>query len=395
MLQLFPELLHDIFSYCDTSDLHNIACCSQAHNQLCRKLLWHTVRLPCKLIRKKTFPKDKRIKHLQHTKALYLHGDLNMERNLRTISDNLNLVFERCHLTRLDTWFLTSKVSDFLPQFHHLLQLTLTKYAANDNALQDISTLKNLTCLSVYDGSKNVTDKGVSKFGGLESLQKLEFDFSSMFLVENDLKDKSSLIGKVKWGWLSCQKLSDVGFVSISVLLTLQELNISYSSITDQGMVALGNLVYLKCLNMTCCVKVTDFGFSSLSNHLYLEELTIQYCQLITDLGLHHLSSVTSLRKLDLGECCEVSDNGLTALSLGLINLKELLLTHCYKISDVGLSKLCALMALEKLDVSSCLMLSTEGVNSLRKLVNLEYLNIKGILFLREVKLPQVKTLVK
>ena len=119
----------------------------------------------------------------------------------------------------------------------------------------------------------------------------------------------------------------------------------------------------LKCINISSCYKITNIGFNtiikccknlrrldakmlsnltddcvvSIEHDTTLESLDIGY-SFLTDIGLTTLvTKCPKLQRLDLGFCKNLSDQAVIAISKTCINLKELILNRCKKITDTGI----------------------------------------------------------
>jgi Leucine Rich repeat len=83
-----------------------------------------------------------------------------------------------------------------------------------------------------------------------------------------------------------------------------------------------------------CC------DLSSLSN---LRQLNLTDCYNITDIGIQYLSSLCNLQQLILSRCYNITDNGIQYLS-SLSNLRQLELWGCSNITDNGIQLILALL---------------------------------------------------
>merc|ERR1712168_247300 len=98
LLDLLPELLERITTYCTVSDLKNIACTNSKCNTTLQRTLYHTVRVPDSVLRKskKSLASVKtlndKLQTLQHTRVLRLLGPGTPQCCFRTISKLNKLV---------------------------------------------------------------------------------------------------------------------------------------------------------------------------------------------------------------------------------------------------------------------------------------------------------------
>ena len=107
--------------------------------------------------------------------------------------------------------------------------------------------------------------------------------------------------------------------------------------ITDMGLVHIRNMP-LEHLVLMSCFKISDVGLVSLSSILSLKFLELSYCPKITDAGLSTLS-VLPLETLELINCKEITDGGLVHLSA----LNRLDVRFCERITPAGIFKLYSL----------------------------------------------------
>lgn len=115
----------------------------------------------------------------------------------------------------------------------------------------------------------------------------------------------------------------------------LEWLNLSWTSITGDGLGELRFTPLLCCLTLYGC-QITDEGLVHLEGLTNLQELDLVDTQ-VTDEGLVHLEGLTNLQELDLVNT-QVTDEGLFHLE-GLTNLQELDL-YGTQVTEEGLKRL-------------------------------------------------------
>ncbi|KAL4640741.1 F-box/LRR-repeat protein 13-like [Arapaima gigas] len=166
-----------------------------------------------------------------------------------------------------------------------------------------------------------------------------------------------------------CLQLSDTTLRSTSFLKNLTSLNVAGCvRVSDEG---LNHLLdgpsgpKLQHLNLSRCIHVTDISLVKLAQRcLHLISLSLCYCEHLTDSGVEWLGGLSSLVSLDLAGT-NIQDEGLTALG-SLSALKQLSVSQCLRITDMGIEKFCKFVpGLESMDVSHCLSLSGQAVKSL------------------------------
>lgn len=167
-----------------------------------------------------------------------------------------------------------------------------------------------------------------------------------------------------------CDQLTNTGFLALTThQTTLRELDVSLCTrVTDVTLVHISkNLVNLEYLNIQRCRAVTDLGVAELHKLKKLKSLNISECELITKEGLkigifaeqneileeldvHSLNldqsaiimlseTLPKLRSLNLSYCFNaVTDVSIQVIFKNQVLLHSLKLSHCDKVSDVGLT---------------------------------------------------------
>lgn len=125
--------------------------------------------------------------------------------------------------------------------------------------------------------------------------------------------------------------------------------------ITDESIKVIStSMTGLKHLNLSFCINVSDNCFKYINKMTQLNELILRSCN-ITDTGIEYLNSnLDNLTTLDLCFCESITDRTLQHISVYILNLKHLYLSHCH-ITDVGISRLSKTMFnLENLYLGQC-----------------------------------------
>ncbi|XP_062068163.1 F-box and leucine-rich repeat protein 13 [Lepus europaeus] len=177
--------------------------------------------------------------------------------------------------------------------------------------------------------------------------------------------------------------------------------------ITDSSLKSLATLKQLTVLNLANCVRIGDTGIKhfldgpvsqrlrelNLSNCVHLGDdsvlrlsercpnlnyLSLRNCEHLTDQGFEHIVNILSLVSVDLSGTI-ISNEGLMVLSRHK-KLKEVSISDCGKITDVGIQAFCkSSRTLEHLDVSYCPQLSDDTIRALAiYCVNLTSLSVAG-----------------
>ena len=124
------------------------------------------------------------------------------------------------------------------------------------------------------------------------------------------------------------------------------------NGVTDEGMHALcGRLPALKTLNLGGVTSLTADGLFAVGGLTALTYLNLDYCTHVTDAVLRELRGLTELSTLNLWGCTLVTDVGVRELR-DLTALRTLCLIGCTHVTDAGLQHLMSLTALSHLSLN-------------------------------------------
>jgi hypothetical protein len=117
--------------------------------------------------------------------------------------------------------------------------------------------------------------------------------------------------GACTWLWLN-NGVTDEGMHALCGRLPVLNTLIlgQVTSLTADGLRAVGGLTALTCLNLTNC-NVTDAVLRELRDLTELSTLYLGNCTLVTDVGVRELRGLTALTWLSLVDCTHVTDVGL------------------------------------------------------------------------------------
>jgi F-box/leucine-rich repeat protein 9 len=210
-----------------------------------------------------------------------------------------------------------------------LKQLILTRcWLINDVGLRDVSKLHYLEVLNVTSCDR-ITDLGLLE--GLIPHGKKFFKLKELYL---SLLPYMSILAVYRLS----QQYDD-----------LQVLDLSGSSncITDEALQMIFRYqLKLKYLNLDCCAKITDFGITGLSDHS--EEGNCKNYVPYT------INSLTHLRYLNIAGCYQITDKSFLK-SFDLPEMKEINMSRCHNVTEVGIESLCAKCPfIEIIDLSEC-----------------------------------------
>ncbi len=238
------------------------------------------------------------------------------------------------------------------PSAFSLKNLNLRENQITDDALSALSFLP-LTELDL--GSNSITGEGLSALSKLpltkldlseNNIEGADFSYlSDLPLTELDLSENPYITDK------------DLEFLKNRTLTTL---DFAYSSITGTGFASPTPLISLRNLNLHSS-KISDDGLKYVSR-LSLIKLNLSDNN-ITDTGLEYLSHLSSLRQLSLGFCKKITDLGLTSLAKMHLTCLNISYTN---ITDFGIFSLIK-MPLEKLCLDDT-QITDFGISYLKKM---------------------------
>jgi hypothetical protein len=191
----------------------------------------------------------------------------------------------------------------------------------------------------------------------------------------------------------SCSDITDVGFLHISKIKSLTELEICFSNVSNTGLKHLTTLADNPLVKLDLCGSnnITDEDLECLTLFRGITTLGMSYTENITDKGVRVLSKLPLLTSLDISESaggtdsvllavCEiaslhklsmrtsfVTDDGLCALSkLNGLTTLDLGQSNC--ITDAGMREVARLRSLTSLDITGCPGITDAGISALHDL---------------------------
>ena len=120
-------------------------------------------------------------------------------------------------------------------------------------------------------------------------------------------------------------KITDTGLAHLSKLDLphLEILKLGYcASVTDAGLVHVGQMHTVTWLSLMACPQITDKGLPPLLSMKSLTALDLRGCPGITDAGLQHLLAKTNWQTIMLGGCPNVTTGAVARLQAALPNAK-------------------------------------------------------------------------
>ncbi|XP_057614534.1 dynein regulatory complex subunit 6 isoform X2 [Chionomys nivalis] len=248
-----------------------------------------------------------------------------------------------------------------------------------------------------FEGNKRITDacfKYIDKnYPGINHIYMVD----CRALTDSSLKSLSVLKQLAVLNLTNCVRISDAGlrqFLDGPASVRLRELNLTNCTLLgDNSIVRLSercpNLHYLSLRN---CDHLTDMaiefitsmlslisidlsgtlitneGLSTLSRHRRLRELSLSECINITDLGIRsYCRTSLHLEHLDVSFCTHLTDEIIKTVAIFCTRITSLNIAGCPKITDVGLEALSAKCHyLHILDISGCVLLTDQILQDLQ-----------------------------
>ncbi|KAH9601769.1 hypothetical protein LSM04_007325 [Trypanosoma melophagium] len=217
------------------------------------------------------------------------------------------------------------------------------------NQLKNVGGLGLLPKLRILDVSKaTLRDRDLMGLGASRSLQKV------LLLDCKGLTSVSTFTSIRTLKEISLAGCSRVKTVSVlGTLPVLRSVDISKSSIMDEGLEGISDSPSLVKIVLEDCASLTDV--SALSSIATLEEIRLRGCIRVTTIG--SLGLLPMLRILD-GSKTSIMDSGLEGLSRSR-NLVKIILEDCASLADV--SALSSIATLEEIRLRGCIRVTTIG----------------------------------
>eukprot|EP00116_Pleurobrachia_bachei_P019135 sb/3479397/ len=108
--------------------------------------------------------------------------------------------------------------------------------------------------------------------------------------------------------------------------------------VTDAGVELLANMQTLRSLDLSGCA-VGDSGLASLGNNPNFRDISLSECNLITDVGIQKMTSrLLLLETLDISYCVNVTDYATKFLAFSCRELVRLNIAGCSQLTDTSVS---------------------------------------------------------
>ncbi|GAB4818137.1 hypothetical protein N2152v2_005183 [Parachlorella kessleri] len=240
-----------------------------------------------------------------------------------------------------------------------------------DAAMAALQGLTALTELSLA-GCQQLTEFGTRWLEGLDGLQSLSLELC------NRVAGLGCLLGMrqlrlLNLGW--CGAVTDADMLVVARLQRLQDLQISYTQVSDTGLVPLRGLTGITSLGLGGLSGVTDRGAAGLLRVLpALRVLCLERCGRVGDEALTALAgTAVGVEDLSLAYTA-CTDAGIRHLE-GLPSMRVLSLDKCDRVGDRGAHVVSSLTALERLDLTDT-NITNATLRCVGRLPRLERLNL-------------------
>jgi len=177
----------------------------------------------------------------------------NLEYILNDKNKHMIEILHKYPIKHLDCDDIQSITKNQLNKMTTLTQLYCNNTNITDNEIQNLTMLKKLQC-----NNTNITNKGIKKLINLKELHCQNTTISDV-----GIKNCRKLIK------LECSKNQQLYIFNVQLQQWVIDpiRNLLYNGITDNGIIKLTSLIYLRCYN----TKITDKGAKKLTNLTYLD----------------------------------------------------------------------------------------------------------------------------
>lgn len=166
---------------------------------------------------------------------------------------------------------------------------------------------------------------------------------------------------------------------TLRLLTSLTGLMMSASALTNHTMHALGAHTTLKILILDCgdSSSVTDEGMRAVGKLRHLEHLALTDFTHVTDKGMFELCTLTSLRELSINGCSLITDCSVLMIAIQMKRLDMLTLVRCQLLTNSAVVQLSSLSHLRRLNLQYLPRINHECLWALSALP-LELLRLSG-----------------
>lgn len=258
-----------------------------------------------------------------------------------------------------------------------------------DECLENlIPGCKNLRGISILH-SPLLTDNAFKYIANSKMIQTLKFE-SNMKITDSSMVTFLRQNRELRHLYfVDIQRLTDISLKSLGQSRNLNVINVADCvRLSDTGVRYLVEGLSgsrIKEMNLTNCVRVSDVSLLRISQKCSsLTYANFSYCEHVTDAGVELLATISSLTSLDLSGC-NITDTGIAALGSNS-NFKDIILSECHNITDIGIQKLVPKVGdLDNFDVSHINEITDQAIKSLAfSCRRLRVLNVSGCVYLSD-----------
>eukprot|EP00118_Oscarella_pearsei_P012154 m.86967 g.86967 ORF g.86967 m.86967 type:complete len:805 (+) comp36521_c0_seq1:152-2566(+) len=240
----------------------------------------------------------------------------------------------------------------------------------SDESIHALTTYCHSLKHASFLGGTSVTDEAL-KYLSLQSrkLQSIRLEGNAS-ITDVALKTMGRACPELNYvSAVDCPKVTDHALKALGGCRNIRVLNVADCvRLTDAGVrhiIEGSSGAKLREINLTNCIRVSDVTLLRLSQKCHrLTYASFCFCEHISDAGVELLGNLPSLISLDLTGC-NIGDQALAALGQNSLNLKDLNISECVQITDMGLQKFCTnCQNLESLDISNCYNLTDGAIQT-------------------------------
>ncbi|XP_066448080.1 F-box and leucine-rich repeat protein 13 isoform X2 [Eleutherodactylus coqui] len=230
------------------------------------------------------------------------------------------------------------------PNLNHIYITDCQKIT--DIGLKALASLKNITVLNVADCIR-ISDPGVRQ------------------VVEGPSGNKIRELNLT-----NCLRVSDLSLLRIAQKChNLNFLSLRFcENVTDSGIELLGNMTSLISIDISG-TSITDQGLTALGAQSKIRELSVSECLGITDIGIQKFCHQSrDLEALDISHCLQVTNSTVKTIAFCCKMLTSINMAGCPKITDVSFQYLSGgCRYLHIIDISGSIHLSDKALKYLQK----------------------------
>ncbi|GMP51396.1 hypothetical protein CsSME_00017642 [Camellia sinensis var. sinensis] len=238
-----------------------------------------------------------------------------------------SLKMESCSLVPKEAFVLIGQ------RCHFLEELDLTDSEIDDEGLRTISRCSKLSSLKLGI-CLNITDEGLTHIGmGCSKLKELDLYRSSGITDSGILAIARGCPGLETINIAYCNDITDSSLISLSKCSKLNTLESrGCTLVTSLGLAAIAvGCKQLTKLDIKKCYKINDAGMIPLAHFSQnLRQINLSYSS-VTDVGLLSLASISCLQSMTILHLKELTPSGLAAALLACGGLTKVKLLASFK----------------------------------------------------------------